>query len=366
MVDDQGNQRGGSMSKRIEYIDIARGIGILLVVMGHNDVQLVSPYLHKLIYSFHMPLFFFMSGLFFKSNQPFLQLVQRRYSAVLKPYITAVLMIFVISLSFSNVSLALATSRLFKATYANAFYLDWVQLWFLPHLFAINIFSCGFYWLVTRSRLPWLKWGLLLAILVTGVLMIDKFLSFSINLLGRSFTLSGLPFSLDLILVSSFFFILGCEIFKFDLKNILSNPLTLIVSGFGLLGMVSFLPQEMDFAARVYDSLPINTIEALLGIAFILSLSWQIERLPFLSSIFQYVGNATLIILVFHLPIQESWGQKMMAVFNNQTLSYWIAYAAGVLIPLFINHYIIQPNPVVKSWFGQSSVPSSPVETPVS
>ena len=57
-----------SISKRIEYIDIARGIGILLVVMGHNDFSLISPFLFKLIYSFHMPLFFFMSGIFFKPH----------------------------------------------------------------------------------------------------------------------------------------------------------------------------------------------------------------------------------------------------------------------------------------------------------
>ena len=51
------------MSKRINYIDVARGIGILLVVMGHNDFAAISPFMHKFIYSFHMPLFFFLGGL---------------------------------------------------------------------------------------------------------------------------------------------------------------------------------------------------------------------------------------------------------------------------------------------------------------
>ena len=52
------------IKKRVGYIDIAKGIGIILVVMGHNDFALISPFAHKLIYSFHMPMFFFMSGLF--------------------------------------------------------------------------------------------------------------------------------------------------------------------------------------------------------------------------------------------------------------------------------------------------------------
>ena len=49
-------------SRRIVYIDIAKGIGILLVALAHADISLFSPYLHQLIYAFHMPLFFLVSG----------------------------------------------------------------------------------------------------------------------------------------------------------------------------------------------------------------------------------------------------------------------------------------------------------------
>jgi hypothetical protein len=59
------------VEKRVGYIDIAKGIGIILVVMGHNDFSLISPFAHKLIYSLHMPMFFFMSGMFFKPDVPF-------------------------------------------------------------------------------------------------------------------------------------------------------------------------------------------------------------------------------------------------------------------------------------------------------
>lgn len=43
------------MKKRIAYIDILRGIGILLMVMGH--VGFGSRFSHY-IHAFHMPLFF--------------------------------------------------------------------------------------------------------------------------------------------------------------------------------------------------------------------------------------------------------------------------------------------------------------------
>ncbi len=55
-----------SESKRLDFIDIAKGIGIILVVTGH--LLPVAAGLHVLIYSFHMPLFFFLSGFFLRQD----------------------------------------------------------------------------------------------------------------------------------------------------------------------------------------------------------------------------------------------------------------------------------------------------------
>lgn len=54
-----------SPMNRIVYFDIAKGIGILAVLVGHSQV---SSALNDLIYSFHMPLFFIVSGYFISSN----------------------------------------------------------------------------------------------------------------------------------------------------------------------------------------------------------------------------------------------------------------------------------------------------------
>ena len=52
---------------RYAHIDIARGIAIILVVLGHC-CQLTDIALNIVILSFHMPLFFFLSGVFAKSE----------------------------------------------------------------------------------------------------------------------------------------------------------------------------------------------------------------------------------------------------------------------------------------------------------
>ena len=52
-------------NNRIEYIDIARGIAIILMVIGHVVDQ---GWKREVIFSFHMPLFIIASGLFYKDK----------------------------------------------------------------------------------------------------------------------------------------------------------------------------------------------------------------------------------------------------------------------------------------------------------
>lgn len=50
------------MRQRDHSVDILKGIGILLVIIGHCDLFAVF---RSIIYSFHMPLFIILSGYFF-------------------------------------------------------------------------------------------------------------------------------------------------------------------------------------------------------------------------------------------------------------------------------------------------------------
>ncbi len=345
---------------RIDYIDIAKGLGILLVVMGHNDFSLISPFLFKLIYSFHMPMFFFMSGIFFKPDLSFLTLLRRRFDSVLRPYIFIILLIFFATLSFTKVDFAHSITRLVKALYGNGHYLDWVQLWFLPHLFVVSLFAFLFFKLVLRTGLPWLKWVLLVAAQVVGVLSISAFWPFNLELFGRKLEVFGLPFSLDLVLISGFFFILGYELFQNFPAAFFKKPQVCLLLGLLLSAFVWFFPPTIDFNIRQFDSLFLNTLEALLGIAFALSLALQIERIARLAVIFKYIGRASLIILLFQVPIQAFWSDKVLAMTGNFPLAYWIGFFAGVLGPLAINALFIKPNPIVGKWFGQKTYTAIP------
>ena len=51
------------MKERLIYVDAIKGMLILLVIIGHFGLAKSTPtILHDIIYSFHMPLFIFLSG----------------------------------------------------------------------------------------------------------------------------------------------------------------------------------------------------------------------------------------------------------------------------------------------------------------
>lgn len=70
---------------RISYIDIAKGIGMLLVIWGHIRETGLG---NAMIYAFHMPLFFILSGMMYSSAKyaSLRQLVRKRMRTILIPY----------------------------------------------------------------------------------------------------------------------------------------------------------------------------------------------------------------------------------------------------------------------------------------
>lgn len=103
-----------SQDNRYLWVDRTKGIGILLVVLGHSILGLYpsnlsqeSSFLYHVyltIYSFHMPLFFFLSGLFsFKwSKQEFFPAMYKKVKSLVKPYVVWSILFFMLLILFGN------------------------------------------------------------------------------------------------------------------------------------------------------------------------------------------------------------------------------------------------------------------------
>lgn len=69
---------------RVQYIDIAKGIAIICIILGH----LGSYQINRVVFTFHVPIFFLITGYFVNNNQSFGSFVKHKVRTLLVPYIT--------------------------------------------------------------------------------------------------------------------------------------------------------------------------------------------------------------------------------------------------------------------------------------
>jgi len=121
--------------QRLKWIDTARGIGVILVVIGH--ISSINNGIGQWIYSFHMPLFFVISGILFsikkEADKSFGVFVLSRVKGIIYPYLM---------ISFLNIIYDLL---LHGINHAVGYLIDTLTLngilalWFLPALFIAEL-----------------------------------------------------------------------------------------------------------------------------------------------------------------------------------------------------------------------------------
>ena len=140
-------------SKRIEWIDTAKGIGLLLVMLG----QLHVPYMSAWIYTFHMPLFFFLSGVVFSGDKySFKEFCIKRMKSLVVPYFC---LGFVIYLFYVIMNVMVGPENGLYGTNMDMLKNFLIQehfwtIWFLACLFVVEIM---WYWIwknVTTYPVP--------------------------------------------------------------------------------------------------------------------------------------------------------------------------------------------------------------------
>lgn len=80
-------------SKRIEYLDFAKGLCMIAIILGH----LGEPGINRIVYTFHLPVFFIISGYFFDPNKSFGETVSKKLRSLIWPYYFAGFLIVLFS-----------------------------------------------------------------------------------------------------------------------------------------------------------------------------------------------------------------------------------------------------------------------------
>ena len=188
------------MENRDLWVDHAKALGIVLVVYGHvlrglHSAGIPMPETFyrlsdSIVYSFHMPLFFFLAGLFFQQSfaaKGARGLVFSKLDSIFYPYVLW-------SILQGLIEAILADYTNGAVTYAEVFALLWApraQFWFLYALLLCFLLAVAVFSLSRRSIIPVTLVAALLhlfpSLLPEGLVwrfIADNFVFFALGILG--------------------------------------------------------------------------------------------------------------------------------------------------------------------------------------
>ena len=129
-------------NQRIKSLDIAKAIGIILIVLGHISE---NPSITKLVYSFHVPLFFIISGYLYRQNQKITVYLKKKVKTILIPYFIFGLLSYIYWFFLEryfrtqDINPLIPFCNLFIARSGEYNFIENAPLWFLPCLFCTEI-----------------------------------------------------------------------------------------------------------------------------------------------------------------------------------------------------------------------------------
>lgn len=291
--------------KRENYIDLARGIAIIIMIFGH--VVHWTP-IRRMIYSFHMPVFFILSGYFFK-NRSLKEELKRDFKSILIPYVIISIISLIIKFFIDNDNMInnIFTYLLGVGDTSNILEnLSTVgEIWFLICLF----FSKTLFVIINKINKKYL-FCLCVFLNIVGVI-ISK--------------IAFLPYSLDVVFVTQIYLYMGKYIKEHDLFNIrLSIKKKILLIGIWCLGV---LLGEFNYVARFYPYYPICIITSIVASYTFIMICKYIDKIKIfekLQELFQFCGKYSLYILCIHCLENQFIHYDNFIKFNSTILNYVI------------------------------------------
>jgi fucose 4-O-acetylase-like acetyltransferase len=306
---------------RNKAIDIEKGLGIILVALGHNWViGQDNEELSRIIYSFHVPLFFFLSGVLFHSDAKFVDLLNQKWQSILKPYF-AVLLGVALSVGLSEKIFPF--ENLLGVLFGTGQSILWTPMWFLPNLFVTVLFSWALISFLKLMEKTFRAHLTVFILMMTGIWVMNLFRHVSIGSLiliaDKKYDLIGLPFSLDLIFISSAYFILG-NIISDKIKNYKFSIYYLTLAFALFFASHYFFNESMNLNYRIYGDPILSTLQAICGIYLIVAFSEAVKDIRSIEVTLSYIGSGSLFVLIFHGMLQGKAISKFQTVFQNYGL----------------------------------------------
>ena len=275
-------------SKRLDNIDVSKGIGILLVILGHL-ITYGSP-VSSIIYSFHMPFFFFVSGIFANAHKkPFVRYILDHSKRLLIPYIIVFLLGVIISLSLNGLNIKALKSILSQFLYAAPESMYVGQIWFLVCLFNVIVLFYPFYKLVLSKN------NFILSALMIFLCAFVAWFVFPL-VSAKFYVFNYFKFGSSIMALA--FYSLGFEmkdvIKKINIKK--ADNIVLLVICFFIIILSYRLNGNTNLAATIYNNLMYYLLFAFCGSVLLILVGLILQKSKFLA----YIGRNSLFIFTLH------------------------------------------------------------------
>lgn len=337
------------MGKRLDFLDVAKGIGIILVMIGHSCGFIFGG---DYITSFYMAMFFVVAGYVYRpSGKSYGENIKKRLNRILIPYFSynALLLVYFIikgvmsgDLEFSNVMAAVAgvfysRNFLWVGREDNIYFFKLLNdpVWFLTAMCTASVI---FYLIVDKCLEDRKKCAFICILLLASAVIM-------------SFLPVLLPWSLDSAPLFSFFMVIGALLGKEEffqrshsMKQWIIMAVIIVISV-----VMRFVNGKVNLSVRMYGN---YTVLSVLIIAFIgvagsilgIWISKLICKIGIAEKVLAYIGKNTLSIMALHMAVfqvEDMTAGKIIGSAINNGMVYWgyavIKIAAAVFVSIAVS-----------------------------
>lgn len=330
--------------QRDKTIDIAKGIGIILVVIGHLSgvTGTTSPmllWLKSFLYQFHIPLFFFLSGIFFNKEEAWNHFLIKKIKRLYIPFVTFNIIFLIVDVILRLISgISIIPTDEFKHTVKIILGIGLAPLggatWFLIALIrAVIIYKLINTIFDNKEKEQLFVSVSCIIIGVTGLFITGKYY------IGSS-------------MVAVAFYWLGdySRTYLLNLKNCrIWNKTIILILSFIVLTIIRQY-NTTDVSMALYENRFLVIVGSCSGIIFIMMLSDILSNIGQFSRILCFIGKNTMTVLIGHFAAFKILIILQVLIFDAPTtdiLSHpcydvsglWalLYFIVGMIIPLAVS-----------------------------
>lgn len=288
----KNNSVNENVKKRIKYIDIAKAIAMIIIVIGHTLVH--SKHCSGIfwfLYSFNVALFFILSGITFKVNDTFGCFVKKKFLRIMIPYfIWAIVFIIPYLIFGKNIGNSLETKQSFELlnVIKNTLYGNGINnalkqntsLWFLPALFSME---CIYYFVIkiANDKYDYIKFPILITIGFLFTKYFPLILPWGIN---------------SVIQIGAGTFYVGYLLKKYNILDKIFNPGTMLF--LVITGIIIYIinDKHINYVDYKYGNYFLTLIIGICFSIITIYISYIIKN----NKKLEYIGKNTMGILIFH------------------------------------------------------------------